>query len=65
MSSLQEGLIDATAHNWPMVFYEDNVYDPNDRLKGLFYSHAALRVSLHSHPGLLCALPVPRCYWNI
>ena len=36
MGALQEGQIKATVSNWPTIFYEDNVYDPNNRLKGCF-----------------------------
>lgn len=47
MSALQEGLINTTACNWPTIFYMDNVYDPDDRLKGLFCGHAAFRFYTH------------------
>ncbi|KAG8220348.1 hypothetical protein J3R82DRAFT_3443, partial [Butyriboletus roseoflavus] len=47
IGTLQDGQIKATAANWPTMFYEDGVYDPDDRMKGLFRGHAALRVYLH------------------
>jgi len=45
IKDLQDGKISVMACNWPMIFYEDNVYDPENWLEGLFHSHAALRVS--------------------
>jgi len=53
MEALQDGLINTSASNWPTIFYEDNVYDPDDRLKGLFCGHATFRVSPHMRTGLL------------
>ena len=53
MGALQEGQIKATASNWPTIFYEDNVYDPNNRLKGLFCRHAAFQVSFQARPSQL------------
>ena len=53
IGDLQDGRIDASALNWPTIFYTDNVYDPEDLLKGLFCSRAAFRVSFCFHFGQL------------
>lgn len=47
MAGLQDGSIPATTFNWPTFFYEDGVYDPEDRLKGLFRGHIAWRFYVH------------------
>ena len=66
MGALQEGLINATACNWPTIFYMDDVYDPDDRLKGLFRSHATFRVSFHLHTrSLLKCLLFPVLYSSV
>ncbi|KAL4066164.1 hypothetical protein J3A83DRAFT_4375454 [Scleroderma citrinum] len=41
ITALQEGLFNTSASNWPACFYEEEVYDPKNKLKGLFHSHAA------------------------
>ncbi|KAI6148906.1 hypothetical protein BKA82DRAFT_4014824 [Pisolithus tinctorius] len=46
MAGLQDGSIPVTTFNWPMFFYEDSVYDPEDQLKGLFQGHIAWQCSL-------------------
>ena len=66
MGALQEGLINATTCNWPTISYMDDIYDPDDRLKGLFRGHAAFRVSFHLHTGsLLKCLLFPVLYSSV
>ncbi|KAF8132265.1 hypothetical protein EV363DRAFT_1449241 [Boletus edulis] len=43
----QEGTIRTTAGNWPTCFYEEGVYDPENRAEGLFRGHAAFRFYMH------------------
>ncbi|KAI9453123.1 hypothetical protein HD554DRAFT_2043456 [Boletus coccyginus] len=51
--ALQDGTIRTTAANWPTCFYEDGVYDPENRAKGLFfhprYQKTVPEASLKSH----------------
>ncbi|KAI6002364.1 hypothetical protein F5J12DRAFT_783845 [Pisolithus orientalis] len=49
MVGLQDGSIPATTFNWPMFFYEDSVYDPEDQLKGLFWGHIAWQSCYKQH----------------
>ena len=44
ITGLQDGVVKATHRQWPTYFYEDGVYDPSDKLKGLFRGHIAWRV---------------------
>ncbi|KAF8443782.1 hypothetical protein L210DRAFT_3643378 [Boletus edulis BED1] len=43
----QEGTIRTMAGNWPTCFYEEGVYDPENRAEGLFRGHAAFRFYTH------------------
>jgi hypothetical protein len=45
MENLQSGKLKMTATNWPTGFYEDGIYDPQDKAKGLFRNHVVVRVS--------------------
>ncbi|KAG2112204.1 uncharacterized protein F5147DRAFT_759581 [Suillus discolor] len=47
MAAMQAGEITMTAHNWPMFFYEDSIYDAADKTKGLFRNHTAIRFYKH------------------
>ncbi|KAI5980896.1 hypothetical protein EDD15DRAFT_2380723 [Pisolithus albus] len=47
MIALQTGAIPVTVYNWPSFFYEDGVYDPQNRLCGLFRGHIAWRFYVH------------------
>ncbi|KAI6015849.1 hypothetical protein BKA83DRAFT_45832, partial [Pisolithus microcarpus] len=47
MIALQTGAIPVTVYNWPSFFYEDGVYDPQNRLRGLFQGHIAWRFYVH------------------
>ncbi|KAL4079787.1 hypothetical protein J3A83DRAFT_4398683 [Scleroderma citrinum] len=47
IAALQEGLFNTSTSNWPACFYEEGVYDPEDKLKGLFHSHAAHQFYTH------------------
>lgn len=44
MAALQAGEVAMTARNWPTLFYEDGVYDPMEKTKGLFRNHIVIRV---------------------
>jgi len=46
IASLQDGTIKATHRQWPAFFYENGVYDPDDKAKGLFRGHIAWRVCI-------------------
>ncbi|KAG1738464.1 hypothetical protein EDB19DRAFT_1909212 [Suillus lakei] len=43
MEKLQSGKLKMTAMNWPTGFYEDSVYDPMDKTKGMFRNHVVAR----------------------
>ncbi|KAG1867756.1 hypothetical protein F4604DRAFT_1682536 [Suillus subluteus] len=43
----EAGEITMTAHNWPMFFYEDSIYDAADKTKGLFRNHTAVQFYKH------------------
>ncbi|KAL4069898.1 hypothetical protein V8B97DRAFT_2024256 [Scleroderma yunnanense] len=45
--ALQEGQFNTGVMNWPMLFYEEGVYDPEDKCVGLFHSQAALWFYTH------------------
>lgn len=45
MEKLQSGKLKMTAMNWPTGFYEDGIYDSQDKTKGLFRNHVVARVS--------------------
>ncbi|KAG8214415.1 hypothetical protein J3R82DRAFT_9422 [Butyriboletus roseoflavus] len=45
--ALQEGLIKMTASNWPTCFYEDGIYDPENKAKGLFHGHTTFQFYTH------------------
>ncbi|KAI6116785.1 hypothetical protein EDD16DRAFT_1727213 [Pisolithus croceorrhizus] len=47
IAALQEGLIKTSACNWPTVFYAEGIYDPENKLKGLFCSLPAFRFYTH------------------
>ncbi|KAI6140298.1 hypothetical protein BKA82DRAFT_29253 [Pisolithus tinctorius] len=47
MTALQTGAIDVTTWNWPTFFYEDGLYDPQNRHHGLFHGHIAWRFYVH------------------
>ncbi|KAH0826335.1 hypothetical protein J3R83DRAFT_5288 [Lanmaoa asiatica] len=47
IGALQEGTIRTTAANWPTCFYEEGIYDLENRAKGLFCGHAAFRFYTH------------------
>ncbi|KAG1852113.1 hypothetical protein DFJ58DRAFT_728657 [Suillus subalutaceus] len=47
MTAMQAGEITMTAHNWPMFFYDDSIYDAADKTKGLFRNHTAIRFYKH------------------
>lgn len=47
MAAIQDGSIRVTEYMWPSYFYEDGVYDPEDRSKGLFHGHIAWRFYVH------------------
>ncbi|KAG1842752.1 hypothetical protein DFJ58DRAFT_844569 [Suillus subalutaceus] len=47
MATMQAGEITMTAHNWPMFFYEDSIYDAANKTKGLFRNHTAIRFYKH------------------
>jgi len=44
MAALQGGEVSMTARNWPTLFYEDGIYDPTEKTKGLFKNHIVVRV---------------------
>ena len=44
MAALQAGEVAMTARNWPTLFYEDGVYDPTEKTRGLFKNHIVVRV---------------------
>ena len=44
MDALQGRKVNCSAGNWLTCFYGDGVYDPNDKLKGLFCGQPAFRV---------------------
>jgi len=46
MEKLQSGKLKMTATNWLTGFYEEGVYDPEDKAKGLFRNHVVACVSL-------------------
>ncbi|KAG9312839.1 hypothetical protein JVU11DRAFT_6267 [Chiua virens] len=62
IGALQEGQIKATASNWPAIFYKENIYDLNDRLKGLFCGHAAFQIYLYLFVGPTAAATDPITY---
>ncbi|KAL4072069.1 hypothetical protein J3A83DRAFT_4400579 [Scleroderma citrinum] len=45
--ALQEGQFNTGVMNWPMLFYEEGVYNPEDKCVGLFCSQAALWFYTH------------------
>ncbi|KAI5999440.1 hypothetical protein EDC04DRAFT_2612176 [Pisolithus marmoratus] len=47
IAALQEGLIKTSTCNWPTVFYAEGVYDPENKLKGLFCSVTAFQFYMH------------------
>ncbi|KAI5990727.1 hypothetical protein EDD15DRAFT_2129364, partial [Pisolithus albus] len=47
MTALQTGAIPVTTYNWPTFFYEDGVYDSENRQLGLFRGHIAWRFYVH------------------
>lgn len=51
MIALQTGDIPVTVYNWPSFFYEEGVYDPQNRLRGLFRGHITWRFYVHLFVG--------------
>ncbi|KAF8551670.1 hypothetical protein OG21DRAFT_1524278 [Imleria badia] len=47
IGALQEGTIKTTAASWLTCFYEEGVYDLENRAKGLFRGHSAFRFYTH------------------
>lgn len=45
MEALQEGVFPMKASRWPMMFYNEDVYDPTDNQVGLLQHHTVKRVS--------------------
>ncbi|KAH0831875.1 hypothetical protein J3R83DRAFT_12746 [Lanmaoa asiatica] len=47
MEALQAGDFSMKASRWPSGFYEDGVYDPKDKMVGLFRNHTVVRFYKH------------------
>ncbi|KIN96366.1 hypothetical protein M404DRAFT_33348 [Pisolithus tinctorius Marx 270] len=47
MTDLQTGTIDVMTWNWPTFFYEDSLYDLQNRHHGLFRGHIAWQFYVH------------------
>ncbi|KAI5992518.1 hypothetical protein EDD15DRAFT_2368291 [Pisolithus albus] len=47
IAALQEGLIKTSAWNWPTAFYAEGIYNPENKLKGLFCSLPAFWFYTH------------------
>ena len=45
MQALQAGDFPMKSSRWPSVFYEKDVYDPDDKTIGLFQNHTVVRAS--------------------
>ncbi|KAF8545871.1 hypothetical protein OG21DRAFT_1528203, partial [Imleria badia] len=52
IGALQEGTIKTMAASWPTCFYEEGVYDLENRAKGLFRGHSAFQFYMHLFIGL-------------
>ncbi|KAG1880031.1 hypothetical protein F4604DRAFT_1679163 [Suillus subluteus] len=50
------GKLKMTAMNWPTGFYEDGVYDSQDKTKGLFRNHVVARFYTHLYIGPSAAM---------
>ncbi|KAI6104252.1 hypothetical protein F5141DRAFT_980181, partial [Pisolithus sp. B1] len=56
MTALQTGDIPVMTWNWLMFFYEEGVYNPQNRLEGLFRGHIAWQFYVHLFIGLSAAV---------
>ncbi|KAG1808118.1 hypothetical protein EV424DRAFT_1329087, partial [Suillus variegatus] len=56
MEKLQSGKLKMTAMNWPTGFYEDDIYDSQDKTKGLFRNHVVARFYTHLYIGPSAAM---------
>ncbi|KAG1894772.1 uncharacterized protein F5891DRAFT_1194925 [Suillus fuscotomentosus] len=56
MEKLQSGKLKMTAMNWPTGFYEDGVYDSQDKTKGMFRNHVVARFYTHLYIGPSAAM---------
>ncbi|KAG0693859.1 hypothetical protein DFH29DRAFT_881138 [Suillus ampliporus] len=56
MEKLQLGKLKMTMMNWPTGFYEDSVYNPTDKTKGLFRNHVVARFYMHLYIGPSAAM---------
>ena len=45
MQALQDGDFPIKSSRWPSVFYEKDVYDPDDKTIGLFRNHMVVQAS--------------------
>ncbi|KAG1845529.1 hypothetical protein F4604DRAFT_1936861 [Suillus subluteus] len=56
MEKLQSGEIKMATTSWPTGFYEDSVYNPQDKTKGLFRNHVVAQFYAHLYIGPLAAM---------
>ncbi|KAG1840052.1 hypothetical protein F4604DRAFT_1940290 [Suillus subluteus] len=56
MEKLQSGKIKMAATSWPTGFYENGVYDSQDKTKGLFRNHVVARFYTHLYIGPSAAM---------
>ncbi|KAG8215130.1 hypothetical protein J3R82DRAFT_8592, partial [Butyriboletus roseoflavus] len=47
IATLQDGTVNSLVGNWPTCFYEDGIYDTQNKLKGLFCSEMIFRFYKH------------------
>jgi hypothetical protein len=60
MAALQCGKITMTAYNWPMFFYEHDIYDAAEKTNSLFQNHIVVRVCVNF---LCCCLFTSKPPW--
>ncbi|KAG9309047.1 hypothetical protein JVU11DRAFT_11061 [Chiua virens] len=51
MEALQEGVFPLKSSRWPMLFYDEDTYDPKDKQVGLLRHHTVKRVYQHLFDG--------------